>query len=976
MKRIRYCLLGLLLAAAALWAANNFVPNDQPYGYIAPPTISASNLSSGNEAVYTTWFENGTYQGDLIAFPVDATGKVDVLNPLWHANLKVEAQDWDTGRFIFTSDGSGNPVPFRYTSLTGLQQAALGLGYTVVDYVRGDRSQEIANGGSYRDRTSVMGDIIHGNPVYVGAPSAGYAFDAYLTFAVAHANRPPRVYVGGNDGMLHAFDADPATGGNEVFAFVPSAVIDNLAALTADPYTHQYYVDGPITVGDACFNCPAASPEWHTILVGGLGAGGRAYYALDITEADPVTAEDTTSGGAGNKYLWEFTHADLGYSYGRPSIVRLATGAWAVVIGNGYVNGGSGKASLFVLDAATGTLLRQLVVSTTTDSLSDPNGLSSPTVVDANGDFHADYVYAGDIKGNLWKFDISDPDPANWQVLPDPAGTTPLFVTDNGLGIPQAITTAPDVTFHPDGGLMVIFGTGRLFEQGDATSTATDSIYGIWDYNPWPSGYTFSRSDLVTQTLTELTHTASNARVRVASNYPVDYTIDANSGTPAHPGWVVDLPPGERLLQNLVIRDKRAQMITVNPTIQTGENWLIQLDYETGGAPDKIILDIDHNDVIDIYDNVDGNGDGDLADPEDRAVAEYQSFGLASAPAIAILNATQDTSLINHLHAINPAEIPPSPTDPGLLGGHFDLDTSHLIYDFNSGTTDHHVHQWDDKTGYTTIDYMDIVECSDPFDHSTCSNSTGFSDIDEEITDPNQKFILIIANASLSPGGVLEINGSNTGVVTYESAVADHIAGTSSLPVYKLGTLSATDVATGVQQLTSLKISFDVNAILTGGLIGTNTGCVRSNQPGALNEYRNGALLIQAVDANSYSLDPTNHYATSGLLWESTVFWHWDPSECYGDANYETVKNQCLADWTLCVKQSGSSGSSGSGSKSSSSKSSSKSSSSSSSSGSGSGSGSGSTTVVTPIDPQQDVTNTTGSGDNQSGRLLWRELIR
>lgn len=315
-------------AGAAVFAATLFVANNQAWGYVSPPALNSTNFGSGDTVAYTPWFETGTYRGDVLALPVGTNGLVTLLTPIWRAAPVLDSQHHLTGRQIVTTDGAGTGIPFRFDSLTPLQQAQVG-SEAILNYVRGDRSNEAAN--KYRVRTSVLGDIVHSGPVYVGRPRGGYIFDDYLAFANANADRPPRVYVGANDGMLHALDA---ASGTEAFAYVPSMVMGNLQKLVAQPYNHTYFVDGFLTVEDAQFG-----GRWHTVLVGGLGAGGKGYYALDVTGS---AAE--TEATAATRILWEFNASNagagnLGYSYSRPSIVRLENGTWAAIVANGYRSG-------------------------------------------------------------------------------------------------------------------------------------------------------------------------------------------------------------------------------------------------------------------------------------------------------------------------------------------------------------------------------------------------------------------------------------------------------------------------------------------------------------------------------------------------------------------------------------------------------------------------------------------------------------
>ncbi len=245
------------LAGGAVLAAAVFIANSQPWGYVAPPALSGANISRGNVVAYTPWFENGTFRGDLMAFPVTSSGAVNVLAPMWRAAPVLDGQHYQTGRFIVTSDGVGTGIPFQFVGLTPAQQLQVGSA-TILNYVRGDRSNEGAAG--LRVRSSVLGDIVHSGPVYVGRPAAGYNFGGYLAFASANAGRAARVYVGANDGMLHAFDA---TNGSEVFAYVPSMVLGTLSKLTVQPYSHRYFVDGFLNVKDVQFGA-----RWHSVLAG------------------------------------------------------------------------------------------------------------------------------------------------------------------------------------------------------------------------------------------------------------------------------------------------------------------------------------------------------------------------------------------------------------------------------------------------------------------------------------------------------------------------------------------------------------------------------------------------------------------------------------------------------------------------------------------------------------------------------------
>jgi len=950
----------LLLPAVILYGAGLFVPNDQPYGYIAPPAFSSFHFSSGNEVAFAPWFETSSFQGDLLAVPLSSTGAADLLNPNWHAKTQLDVQNWDTGRKIVTWNSAASPpagISFRWPDLTRAQQVAAG-SREIVDFIRGDRTNETPNGLAFRSRSGVLGDIIHSRPVYVGAPNRGYTFDNYAAFKTSQASRPARVYVGANDGMLHAFDA--ATG-NETWAYIPSGVIGNLPRLTVDPYQHQYFVDGGLTSGDAYYG-----GAWHTVLAGGLGAGGKSLFILDVTNPGSIATESDAATGIHTEY----SDSGLGFTYSRPSIVKLNNGDWAVIAGNGYSNTTTGQAALYIIKIQDGSLIKKIAVGTADPA--NPNGLSSPTAIDIDGDADVDYVYAGDIDGNLWRFDLTDASSTAWGAS---FSGSPLFTATDGATA-QAITTAPEVAAHPDGGYLILFSTGRLLVQGDATASPVHSIYGIRD-----NGSALGDSPtLLSQTLTEKTHAASSSRVLLSTASAIDWS--------SHQGWKTDLPSGLRVITDPVLRDMRLQFTAVNPTIVTGENWLIELDYLTGGAPSKTILDVNNDQTLNVSDNVDHDGNGTVEDiPEDRAVGQYQSFGLSSRPMVAAVGAN-DVAVINHLNAINPANpAPPVDAGPGLAGGHFDVDTSNQTVDWNTSgyKTSAHTHQYDDKYNLTVVDYFGLAEPPQ-------------LEINQEISNPSQRFKIIIGNAQLSPGGVLEINGTNISVTAYQATpVAD-------LPIYVLGTPGP-----GETQLTSLKMSFDVNAILNGDLIATETGCVKANAPGAHSEYRNGALTIQAIDADNHQIDTAVFNVQgnlvsgtglakqmgslpntdSGLLWESTLFWHWEGGFCYGQSGWQAAYDACMADPTTCRATGGAGGQgsgvgtvigSGSGEGSGSDVGSGSSEGNGNEEGGGSGSGSGSgegSGSGAGGDPSQQVISTTfqSGSDIQTGRQSWREIF-
>jgi len=390
--------------------------------------------------------EQDEWTGDVKAFEIHpVSGEVHTENPKWSAAERLELKDWSL-RNILTYNGTDSGSVFDYDRLTSDQQADLTNNPDVVDYIMG---KEISG---FRARSQKLADIVHSSPVYENDV----------------------VYVGANDGMLHAFDAN---NGNELFAYVPNLVFADLIRLADPGYVHQFYVDLTPTVQKGEKLLGGSGDE--TILVGGLGKGGMGYFALDITDPRHMSAADV---------LWEFPRVnaanadkrDVGYSFSKTVVVRSHDSAnpWIVIFGNGY-NSENGNSVLFILNAADGKLIKKIVAGSGPD-----NGLSSPIAVDVDFDEIVDFIYAGDLKGNLWKFDLTGPAASDWEVAyeKDNVGV-PLFRALNSVGNPQPITTKPDVMLHPERhGYLVCFGTGKFLGSSDFDDESLQTIYGIWDY--------------------------------------------------------------------------------------------------------------------------------------------------------------------------------------------------------------------------------------------------------------------------------------------------------------------------------------------------------------------------------------------------------------------------------------------------------------------------------------------------------------
>lgn len=619
--------------------------------------IPRNNATSDDQTafIYRTTFDINGWTGNLIkerrVTSSDEDNPTRVVTQAWNAEAVLPG----TRTILMADDDSSrNLGDFSWTNLAnktfdGLDlRTALnrqsdasstsdGFGQSRVNYIRGDACTG-AGCSTFRVRDSKIGDIIGSSPVLVddaqylayraGAVDGGVA--SYNTLQASAADRDPVIYVGANDGMLHAFDADT---GAEKFAFVPTPVIPNLNRLTASDYGtaaggHQFYVDGTPVVADVYFG-----GQWRTVLVGSLGAGGRGLFALDVTDPDAP------------ELLWEFTSDDdddLGFTMTPPTIARLHTGQWSVLVPNGYngADSDTGKAVLFALDVATGDPIRKFEVQSGTDGVINggSNGLSDIRTADMNGDGVVDYAYAGDIQGNVWRFDLintSATQPFAKNTISASSmgvsfGGNPLFVAREGgaNSTRQPITSAPSLVRHPtSAGYLVVVGTGSYLNSTDRASTAKQSVYGIWDrqtagevttatYNP-------ARSDLLQQTLTAQTVTLGGITrpVRILSENRINWFKDGST-TQADAdvdrwGWFIDLNTtgstldGERVIGEMRLYGEGLIFSTVTPNSDPCAAGLNGFNYginaRTGGRTAYNVFDFNGDGSTDLGDQLDTN---------------------------------------------------------------------------------------------------------------------------------------------------------------------------------------------------------------------------------------------------------------------------------------------------------------------------------------------------------------------------------
>ncbi|MCP4629394.1 MAG: hypothetical protein GY850_38700 [bacterium] len=625
---------------------------------IKDPASGASVSVNGEElgthsVLYQARYIADDWRGEVLAFPIDPISGAVLNGPddvLWNASDKLEreAVTWDNRRIV-TYNGVDAGIKFRYASLTTGQQDALkeadwGIGLTqdeqaqlILQYIRG-RSDNI-DSLNFRYRSRLLGDIVHSAPVLVGksvsATSDGIDNDddGFVDeYDINGEHEGGTIFVGANDGMLHAFNAQ---NGWERFAYVPNLVFENLKNLKDVNYNHRFFID----LTPYAKEVEISDSERKTYLVGGLGKGGKGYYALlirqredsdgdgvwtDIMNVDNFndsTSEDTVK----TMVQWEYPRADtandgmdndgdgtpdeageidpdIGYSFSQGYVIKTNSAAhpWVVIFGNGY-GSADNRAVLYVLDL-DGVIVRKIDTA-----VSGNNGLSTPTLIDVNNDRQVDYAYAGDLQGNMWKFDLTSADSAHWEVaFSDGVNPKPLFTTV------QPITSKPDVMRHcEERGYTVVFGTGKYLHNDDRTDLSQQTIYGIWDYGDDEDDGEYLGSfdrgtgelsnqpasvTLLGQTVVDVRdidgHTYRTFSDNTADwNTVVDVDAEQNPNPDMHTGWYADFPntspyEGERVFKNLMIRDGKAYVISfipdTSPCSGGGNSFLYIIDACTG----------------------------------------------------------------------------------------------------------------------------------------------------------------------------------------------------------------------------------------------------------------------------------------------------------------------------------------------------------------------------------------------------------
>ena len=604
---------------------------------------------------FTTSDTNQDWTGDMLAFPINAsTGAINtnLSASLWSAETQLDLQGWDLGRKIATWDPvAGAGIPFRWnpnvTAVNGIASStALGQalqtfapdtnGQDSLQFLRGNNSLELRNGGKFRNRTHKLGDIVDSAPLYIAGPAGPWQQTGYIGFQGSYANREPMVYVGANDGMLHAFDA--ATG-IEKFAYIPRGVYGNLEQLV-NPYynsVHHFYVDGSPMGADVQF---ASDQSWHTLLIGGEAAGGNSIYALDVTDPSTLNTEVALS----QAVLWDFTDGNMGLTYSTPVAVSTAAG-FAIVFGNGY-DSPSSKPFLYALNPQSGAIMAKIDLCGAVPSacnLSAANGLSNVAAMNSSGLLSrpSNVIYAGDLQGNLWRVDISNSNPANWTV-------SVLFQARDSAGNPQPITVQPALSLNPLvpslKGSMVYFGTGEFLSVADLSNAQTQTVYGIYDSGTPPVS-PLTRAQLTQQTMSSVAVTTTagySTAIRLLSGNPVIL--------PATKGWFVDLSlvAGERVVTDPSLFNGTLQLTTYqpnsNPCVAGGQTWYMVFNYATGGATTVAQFDWNGNSSVTSADLYMGNTVAGVSLGTAYAAAPKLITGAGSAVAYTTTGAGEQTT--------------------------------------------------------------------------------------------------------------------------------------------------------------------------------------------------------------------------------------------------------------------------------------------------------------------------------------------
>jgi type IV pilus assembly protein PilY1 len=554
---------------------------------------SGTTLSSGS-SYFQTSYDPKDWRGTIKSFGFTSTGAVNTAAVLWTTDTAIVPgataptyQSWNTL--------TNAVVTLAYSNFSPAQQSflsqSLPTGITGSDLVEWSKG---TNKTGLRTRSVLLGDIIN-SPLVLAAPTNKTASDlvgdtTYSTYlATKAANMNSSLVVNANDGFVNVISS---TNGARRYGYMPSSVLSSLRYIADPTYingvSHKYLVDGQVGVFDA-----QLGSAWKTLAIGGTGAGGKTFYALQLFDA---------SAGNVTNALWEISAPatantanvfnDLGYAYAHPEVARLADGRWAAFISNGY-GSNSGVAALYVVDIRDGSLIKKIVV----DSTETTNGLSSVKLrVDSQNVVQA--AYGGDLKGRLWKFDLSGTASDTWGVA---FSGKPLFTTAGGAT--QPITAQPLLADHALGGKEVFFGTGKFNETADKTNKDLQAFYAVWDAEGGSGQIT--TSSLQAQAVTGVFSGSSGQFITTSQN---DVTY------PAEKGWYLPLVynnvlTGERVINQASLVAGRivfttASVDTTDPCASFGTGKLVELDAFSGKMLNYAVLDSNGDGLVDIKDSI------------------------------------------------------------------------------------------------------------------------------------------------------------------------------------------------------------------------------------------------------------------------------------------------------------------------------------------------------------------------------------
>ena len=588
-------------------------------------TVAANSTRlDGETLVYQAKFNSKDWSGSLVSYPLTSDGSADIAHPKWDSDNTLTRS---STRNIYTYDGATTLATVKL-NLTGWESTAPTLLSALklssesdntkanerLAWIFGSAAKE-SDASGLRTRTKVLGDIVNSDPAFAGRGSQRYenlpasfgsaTYAAYVTEKQKKVSgvyvRKAAVFVGANDGMMHAFDADTGT---ELFAYIPRGVYSKLAEISKKTYSHQYSVDGPMYSGDVYYDYDGdGDKEWRTVVAGSLGAGGRGVYALDITNVldstsgAPIVLFDVSAGE--NSTLVPYKD-DLGFAAGKVFVLPTQDGSWMALFGNGNnsVNGYSKLIAINIAAPSTYEIIdtKAKIFSTT------ENGLGGLAVL-PDGTGVVSYVYAGDIDGNMWKFDLSSSSKSSWDSAYN-SGSTPLPLVRaiDSLGASQPIAAAPTLGYNDvkkvssKSSVMVYFGTGKYYEAGDNTSTQVQSIYGIADAGAAISLTVANRATA----LKEKDISAQTSEQRTITPDATDSNNVRSVDWATYSGWFVDLQygtnndgtpklSGERVVSKPLLLYDKVIITTFIPSVNQcdygGSGWIMQLT----GVGDRFI---------------------------------------------------------------------------------------------------------------------------------------------------------------------------------------------------------------------------------------------------------------------------------------------------------------------------------------------------------------------------------------------------